>query len=742
MRSRAFIIIFLSFFAATLSAKDKRAIDSVENVLKASTGNFAKANALKELSILYADDDTLRSMEYLNKAIALAKQTNDSAAIAVVDYAKGYYLNETGQKDAAIKVLMDVILRLKKYGKQAELARCYTYLGGIYLNAGNYQPAITSLAASTEIAKQLNDEELTCKNLTYEGMCHNQMGDHPQGLICMQEALRIAEKLKDKKSIGRALLFIGSAYSEGPNQDYAMTYFKRCKDVALEIKDTLMLIEVDTYIANNHYYNQRYEKAIELYNQVSQIAKQRNDSRVYAGALGNLGNVYADMGQYEKAMQYQFQAIEIFKKEDDQEGLTICYSAIGTSYYTLKKYSLALEYYQKAIEIATQMHSLEDLIEIHYGFSRTYEALNDYKKAYDNFKMYKQYSDSVFNAGNTKKLTELELNYRFQSQQKEQELVQKNKEILADEKLKRQQQLSYTSIVGVVLLLLLVGFILRSSNQRKRANEQLQQFNNEITLQKEVIEYKNKEITDSINYAKRIQESILPIKNEIRRSFTQSFVLFKPRDVVSGDFYWFAQHGHKNIIACVDCTGHGVPGAFMSMIGNTILNEIVNEKGIRKPSDVLNLLHERVRQSLKQDLEQTETHDGMDIALCSIDLPNGILEFAGANRPLYLVRNNVLEEIKPTKSPIGGDQESERKFINNEIKILKGDCIYMSTDGYADQFGGEKGKKFMVKRFQDLLMQIQDQPMEQQGDTLKTAIEKWQGNAEQVDDILVIGIKI
>jgi serine phosphatase RsbU (regulator of sigma subunit) len=289
-----------------------------------------------------------------------------------------------------------------------------------------------------------------------------------------------------------------------------------------------------------------------------------------------------------------------------------------------------------------------------------------------------------------------------------------------------------------------------NNRHKKRANEQLQISNTEIMHQKDelqekgaIIEIAYNDIKSSINYAKRIQEAILPIKDEIKRSFPESFVLFKPRDVVSGDFYWFANHSERNIIACVDCTGHGVPGAFMSMIGNTLLNEIVNEKGITKPSEILDLLHIRVRQSLKQNMENTETRDGMDIAICSVDTKNNILYYAGANRPIYIVRENKLDEIKPNKMSIGGDQmEEDRSFTNHEIDIKKSDTVYLSTDGYADQFGGERGKKFMVKRFQEELLEIQNLKMEQQGEFLKTTIENWQGDLEQVDDILVIGIKI
>lgn len=313
--------------------------------------------------------------------------------------------------------------------------------------------------------------------------------------------------------------------------------------------------------------------------------------------------------------------------------------------------------------------------------------------------------------------------------------------------------LSYTGY-SAGLILLVIGVVKISMRRLITAKEKLERVvterTAEVVQQKEELQQKNtiievayNDIKSSINYAKRIQESILPLKQQIKLSFPESFVLFKPRDVVSGDFYWFAKHQDKKIIACVDCTGHGVPGAFMSMIGNTLLNEIINEKNIFRPSDILNLLHERVRQSLKQDQENNETRDGMDLSLCVIDEKKGILEFAGANRPLLIIRNNVLEEIKPTKSPIGGSQTLEaRKFINNEIKIAPGDAVYMFTDGYADQFGGSRGKKFMVKYFHQKLMEIQDQPMEKQEKILQNTIEVWQGSNEQVDDILIIGIKM
>jgi serine phosphatase RsbU (regulator of sigma subunit) len=270
---------------------------------------------------------------------------------------------------------------------------------------------------------------------------------------------------------------------------------------------------------------------------------------------------------------------------------------------------------------------------------------------------------------------------------------------------------------------------------------QVEERTHEIVEQKKLIEEKNKDITDSINYAKRIQEAILPETNSLINLFPDSFILFKPKDIVSGDFYWFAEHQGKKIIAVADCTGHGVPGALMSMIGSNILNKLVIENGITQPDQILNMLNEEIRTALKQKENGSETRDGMDISLISIN--GNTLEYAGAHRPVWLIRNNELEETKADKFAIGGiQQEQKRVFTKHILNLQKNDTLYLSSDGFADQFGGESGKKLMTKNFKELLLKIQNKSMMAQQDFLKTTIENWKGSREQIDDILVIGIKI
>ncbi|MGB0525615.1 MAG: GAF domain-containing SpoIIE family protein phosphatase [Flammeovirgaceae bacterium] len=270
----------------------------------------------------------------------------------------------------------------------------------------------------------------------------------------------------------------------------------------------------------------------------------------------------------------------------------------------------------------------------------------------------------------------------------------------------------------------------------------------EIAAQKEKIQhsYENlaktsQKVTASINYAKRIQEALLPNRKAIQKAFPESFVLFKPRDIVSGDFYWFNRKNDLTFLAALDCTGHGVPGAFMSMIGNELLNEAINRAGLTEPGQILEHMHKGVRKDLRQ--YETENRDGMDMVICTINKQNSELKFAGANNPIIYIQDDELFVIKGNRFPIGGKQrEVERNYQQHTIDISKPTIFYLCSDGYQDQFGGRDGKKFMVKKFRKLLYAIHNLPMDEQKEILESTLTKWMNGTRQVDDILVMGIRV
>ncbi len=287
-----------------------------------------------------------------------------------------------------------------------------------------------------------------------------------------------------------------------------------------------------------------------------------------------------------------------------------------------------------------------------------------------------------------------------------------------------------------------------AENERS-LERKVQERTEEVVRQKEEIEQKNnelhtlyKQVTDSILYAKRIQDAILPPDNYIKSLLPQSFVLFKPKDIVSGDFYWFHKKGNNVYFSAVDCTGHGVPGAFMSLLGHNILTDIVKNTNLTEPGEMLNRMRDDVVQTLNANRSQDQAMDGMDMNLCCVDFEKMELQYAAAYNSLYLVRNGELKEYPANKFPIGAFIGEKKDFDNHRIKIEKDDLIYLFSDGYADQFGGEKGKKFMVGNFRKLITQISASPIEQQKQQLEEALARWQGQHEQVDDILIIGVKI
>ena len=280
-------------------------------------------------------------------------------------------------------------------------------------------------------------------------------------------------------------------------------------------------------------------------------------------------------------------------------------------------------------------------------------------------------------------------------------------------------------------------------NQNEELERKVVQRTEQVVSQKAEIESKNRDILDNLHYARRIQEAILPEIKLIYKTLQESFIIYFPKDIVSGDFYAFSQKNGKVIIAAADCTGHGVTGAFMSMIGTALLNQIINEHGIVQPAKALEELHTGIAEALKQNHNDTELRDGMDIALCSMDLEKLELTYAGANRPLWIVRNGELIVVKPDKTAIGGFHANRHvTFTDHVIQLQKGDTFYIFTDGYADQFGGPNGKKFMSGQFKKLLTEIQSLPMRQQEEHIKDKFHQWQGSLPQLDDVLVIGVRV
>lgn len=372
----------------------------------------------------------------------------------------------------------------------------------------------------------------------------------------------------------------------------------------------------------------------------------------------------------------------------------------------------------------------------------------DFGNGYLHYNIYLRLKDSLLSNENINIVQNL--NVKYETEKKELQIKSQSFEIETKEKQNKQKSLIIlfgALALGVTVFFAVLAFI--NYRKTKKANliienqkAEVETKNEEISHQKELVEEKQKEIIDSITYARRIQQAVLTGEDVWKKISKEYFILFKPKDIVSGDFYWaYNTPNGRSVFVLADCTGHGVPGGFMSMLGNSFLNEIVVENKIFKADEILNRLRAKIIAALEQK-GQTEQKDGMDMSLCVWNKMDNTLEFAGANNPLWLLRDREIEEYKADKMPIGTYTDQLKPFSSTVISLQKGDIIYLATDGYADQFGGPNGKKLKYKTLLASLLQNSEAPMEIQKSRLEEIFVSWMGEQDQVDDVSLIGIKV
>ena len=487
----------------------------------------------------------------------------------------------------------------------------------------------------------------------------------------------------------------------------------------------------------------KYEGALEYYEEARKIALKDNNERNLVTANTNAAVVLIMLEKYKEAQSYLFEVVEIAERNQSKSTLVTAYSALGMTYANLGEVEKALPLYEKMLEYAEDMDSDKFRMEAYVKLYEYYDQVGDYKQALSFYRKYIDTKEKLNSLENKKAAIEkeTEYNYRmkkiadsiaFAEQNKVNELLveQKEKEL----KSKQNQQIT----LGVVALLILI-FAFIMFNRFKVTKKQ----NNIIEKQKDLVEVKNQEISDSINYAKRIQEAILPSRSRLADSLQKGFVIFEPKDVVSGDFYWTETYKNRTYLAVADCTGHGVPGAMMSVICSNALSRVLLEEKITEPGEILDHTRTIIIEKLKKSGESV--NDGMDISLCAFNKDKTEIKWAGANNPLWIISNTMnklnLQEFKPDKQPIG-IYHNAKSFTTHSIPLNKSDTIYLFSDGFVDQFGGEKGKKYKVGKFRAFLLSIQHHPIEEHKELLEKELSIWMGDYEQVDDICIVGVRI
>ncbi|MEA3461823.1 MAG: SpoIIE family protein phosphatase, partial [Bacteroidota bacterium] len=406
----------------------------------------------------------------------------------------------------------------------------------------------------------------------------------------------------------------------------------------------------------------------------------------------------------------------------------------------------------RALELAREINALPLESSAAYILQKVYAMLGRYKEAYEYSAVYIETRDSLLNEEKTRAIQDMATKY--ETEKKEQQIELQETELIAkDASIKQQKTFRNALAAGFVAVVVIVIVIIYAYRQKRKDNKKIKEqnalireANEELKVLNEAISKQNNEIIDSINYAQRIQAAMLPPEPLFNELLDEVFILYKPRDIVSGDFYWIKQVNQYTILAAADCTGHGVPGAFMSMLGISFLNEIVQRREITQANQVLNELRSQIKRSLRQHGLPDESKDGMDMAICAIDRKNRVMQYSGANNPMYIIKDKngipELNEIKADKMPLGYYSGRDKPFTNQEIKLELGDTFYLFSDGFIDQKGGKDKKKFMSKNLKKLLLEIHDQPMYDQKQHLERVLEKWMNGQSQIDDILVIGARV
>jgi serine phosphatase RsbU (regulator of sigma subunit) len=580
------------------------------------------------------------------------------------------------------------------------------------------------------------------------GYYYDNKGNIEKGLLYYHKSLKIEEYTNNKFGLATILNNIALLYYRQGAKEKSLEYHFRSLKLREEIDDKE---GVGISLSNiGYYYDMEgdYETGLDYYFKSLEIQKSIDDKVGIAYSYNNIGYVFKLKGETKKSLKYHLQGLKIQKQINDKRGMSFNLFNISQLYFESNEIAKAKKYAMLALTNAKELGMPDLIASASEILSDIYEKENNPAKALEYIKLFMVMEDSIHNEEVQLLTAEQQAKYLYEKQKVVDDAENEKLKILnnaehekeiAIEKQGRFLQTIIIVIIGIGLLLV-IGFLIFVFNRLRVTNRQKEIIENQkelVELSHNELEVKNKEILDSIKYAKRIQSAILPADKEVSSHLDDSFILYLPKDIVAGDFYWIEKRENKVLFAAADCTGHGVPGAMVSVVCNNALNRSVREHLLTNPADILNKTREIVISEFAKSDEDVK--DGMDIALCTIE---GLkLEYAGANSPLWIIRNNELIEIKPNKQPIGMF-EMAKPFTGHQVDLVKGDLVYVFTDGYSDQFGGEKGKKFKSKALRELLLSMQNVAMPEQKKVLNSTFNEWKGEIEQIDDVCIFGVKV
>jgi serine phosphatase RsbU (regulator of sigma subunit)/Tfp pilus assembly protein PilF len=608
-----------------------------------------------------------------------------------------------------------------------------------------------------------------------KGEAYHDTDQYASALDYLFQAAGYYEEQGNSTGIGKAYNLIAITYSRLGNRENEKLYLQNAIKAFEQVNDSINRVYILHNFGYFYYSMGQYDSALVMCNETLDLFKKINDPYGYFVCLGNLGLVHSGLKDFDKAEEYLLSAIDTLTRIGDD--YTVPEFINGYANILMQKGDIerAIAYASRTLEITDILNYKREASQL---LGRLYASTGRFDSAYYYQSLFLVSSDSMQNID--QRMAFLRTEYEIGKKQAEVDALKRDKlknriiniglgvililaiwlVALYYTSLKRSRKLTRALEERRALLAKQSSELQEKNDRILNANEELKvlneavskqnqkilEANEELTVLNEAVNKQKNEILDSITYAKKIQAAMFPPEQYFHEILNDVFILFKPRDIVSGDFFWIKQVNQYVVLAAADCTGHGVPGAFMSLLGISFLNEIVQRREITQANQVLNELRKQIRNSLRQHGQAEESKDGIDMALCVIDEKNNALQYSGANNPLYMIRDKngtpELTEFKADRMPLGYYQGSFKTFTNQDIQLEDGDVLYLFSDGFMDQKGGKDSKKFMSKNFKDLLLKIHQEPLQEQKNILDKTITDWMGDNSQIDDILVMGFRV
>ena len=789
------LIFFLVMLVNAISCKtySNSAIDSLRNELQVAEQDTLIAKLLLDIGYAFERQQQADSaIYYYNKSNSFASEENLKPQQAIALRYLGIIYRSQGDSDKALNYYHESLAIGKELNDPKVIAAAYNSIGLMYYNQGIFETALEYFLMVIELEDVLSKPLLA---IIYNniGICFDNLGLFDKAIENHINSLKIREELGDKSGIAASFTNIGGIHHNQQSHDNALEYYSNALKLYLEINDKRGLAISYNNIGLVYRNKGESKKSIEYHLKSIEIREMLGDRRGLFISYNNIGSVYRQLEQYDKALGYYEKAMEISTELGDKHRMSIIFNSTSNLYIHMARASSGVEK-QNYLEIAKELsHKAFDLAIETGSLTRksfasnilriVYTMLGKHQDALKYAEIYIATNDSVYTQDKLQAVADAEK--KFQSEKKQLQIEKlENEKALQEVQILRQEErgrLQHTIILIVAISLLIISvflglvihrlnitrkqkrlieeqkilveeknIMLYEQNEEIRAqNEEIQHQRDEIAAQRDMvlkqkdhIERQKNHITNSIAYAKLIQTAVLPSDMLAGNILGEHFILFFPKDIVSGDFYWLSKIDDKLIFAVADCTGHGVPGAFMSMLGLSFLKEIVGKQEKTNPAEILNILRDSIIDALQQKGKPTDQREGLDIALCVLDTKNNNLQYAGANSPLIIVnKNKEAIIINADKQPIAFHRKM-KPFTNKNIQLNEGDKVYLASDGYQNQLGGANYKMFMSKNFHKLLSDISDEPMPDQGDILYEKFLQWKEPHEQVDDVTVVGLNI